>query len=125
MTRPLAPPLPSPQLAAHVAQWNAQGSSDQSALVGGELHAEQSLLAPGALPASLMQWLVDVSEVGAAAGRGWEQQKPSRRAARHAAGRRVGRRAGGGHSSGRLPCAVHDASSHSAPHFGFASGGVN
>ncbi|KAI7842434.1 hypothetical protein COHA_004073 [Chlorella ohadii] len=53
-----------PELAAHVAQWDAdQQGSEQSCVVGGELHTEQSLLASGTLSQGLQDWLVDVSEI--------------------------------------------------------------
>lgn len=52
------------QLAEHVAQWDAdQQDGEQLAVVGGELHTEQSLLASGTLSKSLQDWLVDVSEI--------------------------------------------------------------
>ncbi|PRW45625.1 hypothetical protein C2E21_6054 [Chlorella sorokiniana] len=53
-----------PELAAHVAQWDAdQQGSEQQCVVGGELHTEQSLLASGTLSKSLQDWLVDVGEI--------------------------------------------------------------
>lgn len=56
--------MTSAQLAAHVAEWDAdhQGS-DQLCVVGGELHTEQSLLASGTLSQSLQDWLVDIAEI--------------------------------------------------------------
>lgn len=63
---PPHPPLPShsplpPQLAAHVAQWDADQHG--SAQPVGELHSEQSLLASGTLSQGLQDWLVDASEI--------------------------------------------------------------
>ncbi len=47
-----------------MAQWDAdQQGSEQSCVVGGELHTEQSLLASGTLSQGLQDWLVDVSEI--------------------------------------------------------------
>lgn len=59
------PLLPPQQLAAHIAVFDAaqNGSHQEGAGVGGELHEQHSLLGPGALPPSLANWLVDVSEI--------------------------------------------------------------